>query len=341
MENFDKWADSKYIFVVGIGGSNLASKAVWEAITLHNINKPASSAGKKIFFIESPDVREYEEIENFVKEETANPEEVVLIVASKSGKTTETLESFHRVFDMLSEKFGSPINERVIIVSEADSPLFKLVEQKGAAHFEWREDVGGRFSAFNLPHTAILNIAGINSEQFVRGGEEVIGSGAEEWAKEIFESYKEGYDILDLFFFNSELESLGKWCRQLLAESLGKQTKAGERVGLTPTVSIGPVDLHSMLQLSLGGPKNRFTIFIRSLQEIKDTVNETAYEDTLKAYEKSGLPFKKFEMPEINEYELGKFMSFMMVLTLEIATLLDVNPYDQPAVEEYKKNLNS
>lgn len=335
MENIDKWSASKYIFVIGIGGSNLASKAVWEAKTLH------TETSKKIFFIESPDIREYKEIENFVKEEAATMEDVVLIAASKSGKTTETLESFHRVFDILSEKFGSPINERIIIISEEGSPLFKLAEQKEIARFEWKKDIGGRFSAFNLPHTVVLKIAGLNVAEFVRGGEEVIGSGAEGWAKEIFENYKEGSDILDLFFFNSELESLGKWCRQLLAESLGKQTKGGERVGLLPTVSLGPVDLHSMLQLSLGGPKKRFTIFVRSLQEIKDTVNETAYKDTLKAYDKSGLPFKKYEMSEINEYELGKFMAFMMTLTLEIATLLHVNPYDQPAVEEYKKNLNS
>jgi glucose-6-phosphate isomerase len=335
MENLEKWQGAKYLFVIGIGGSNLASKAVWEAMSLHK------KTSKKIFFLESPDSREYEEIERFVKDETANPEEVVLIVASKSGKTTETLEAFHKVFDMLSEKFGAPINERVIIVSETDTPLWKLAEQKEIARFEWKKDVGGRFSAFGLPHTAVLQIADINIADFKKGGEEAMNSTAEEWAKDIFKNYNEGADILDFFFFNSELESLGKWCRQLLAESLGKQNKKGERVGLTPTVSLGPVDLHSMLQLSLGGPKNRFTIFVRSLHEIKDSVNESAYEDTLKAYDKSGLSFKKYEIPEINEFELGKFMAFMMVITLELAELLLVNPYNQPEVEEYKKNLNS
>ena len=89
--------NAKFIFVVGIGGSDLASKAVWNALTLH---KP--EVEKKIFFLESPDSREYKEVENFVKNEITNPKEAVLVTISKSGETTETLESFHKTFDILS-----------------------------------------------------------------------------------------------------------------------------------------------------------------------------------------------------------------------------------------------
>ena len=111
-----KYQKAKYIFVVGIGGSDLASKAVWNALTLHKIddNKPASSAGKKIFFLESPDTREYVEVNNFVKTIINDLEEVVLIAISKSGKTAETLETYRKTFDILSEKFGSSINKRVL-----------------------------------------------------------------------------------------------------------------------------------------------------------------------------------------------------------------------------------
>ena len=135
---------------------------------------------------------------------------------------------------------------------------------------------------------------------------------------------------MDFFIFNSELEDLGKWCRQLIAESLST---------LTPTVSMGPTDLHSMLELYLGGPKNRFTIFIKSQREIDNSVNESAYENVVKAYGEANLPFEKYEMQEINEHELGKFMALMMAITLELARLLGVDPYDQPAVEEYKKSI--
>src|SRR5512138_752963 len=105
----DKFASSKFIFLVGIGGSDLASKAVWNAMTLHR------PTGKKIFFLESPDLREYEEIQNFVNNEITRPEDIVLIAVSKSGQTTETLTAFHQTFDILSEKFGVPVTDRCLI----------------------------------------------------------------------------------------------------------------------------------------------------------------------------------------------------------------------------------
>ena len=325
----EKFKNSKFIFVVGIGGSDLASKAVWHALTLH---KPDTK--KKIFFLESPDSREYEEVENFVKNEVANLEEIVLIVVSKSGKTAETLEAFHKTFDILSEKFGIPISGRVLVISSLDSPLWKLAKEKNMECLEWEGDIGGRFSAFTVAHTAVLFIAGLDVEKFKEGSHyaEASRDEQEKLARKIFESYKNGAEILDFFIFNSELEDLGKWCRQLIAESLSV---------LTPTVSIGPTDLHSMLELYLGGPKNRFTIFVRSLKEIDNSINESAYENVTEAYEKAGLPFEKYEMPEINEKELGKFIAFMMATTIELAKLLEVNPFDQPAVEEYKSQISS
>ena len=328
-----KYQNVKFIFVVGIGGSDLASKAVWNAITLHK-----TEINKKIFFLESPDSREYNEVENFVRNEIVNPEEIVLIVVSKSGRTLETLRTFNKTFDILSEKFGSPLNERMLIISSPDSPLWKLAEERELEHLAWEGDIGGRFSAFTVAHTKVLSIAGLDTESFLSGSMEMDGKYAN-LAKDIFDNYQKGADILDFFIFNSELEDLGKWCRQLIAESLGKENKEGKRVGITPMISIGPVDLHSMLQLDLGGPKNKFTLFIQSVREITDTVNETAYKDTIAAYEKMGLPFGKYEMPEINEFELGKFMNLMMKTTVELAKLLEVNPYDQPAVEDYKKHL--
>jgi len=345
----EKYQSSKFIFVVGIGGSDLASKAIWHALTLH---KP--EVEKKIFFLESPDSREYKEVENFVKNEVTNLEEVALIAISKSGQTAETLEAFHKTFDILSEKFAvsktpfempqsqkgvfDTLNKRVLIISSPNSPLWKLAEQKGIECLAWEGDVGGRFSAFTTPHITVLSIAGLNADAFVAGGNEMKekckveneNDPAIHLAKNIFDNYKNGVNILDFFIFNSELEDLGKWCRQLIAESLSL---------ITPTVSIGPTDLHSMLELYLNGPKNRFTVFIKSLYEIKDSINESSYENVTKAYEQAELPFIKYEMPEINERELGKFMAFMIEVTLDLAEKLGVDPYDQPAVEKYKKNI--
>jgi glucose-6-phosphate isomerase len=323
--NINKLQDAKFIFVVGIGGSDLASKAVWNAMTLHK-----SDIEKKIFFLESPEEREYGEIKDVVRDEILNPNEFVLIAVSKSGKTAETLGSFRKTFDILSEKFEDFATERSLIISTKDTPLWKLAEEKQIEKLEWEGNVGGRFSAFTIAHTTILKIAGLDTESFIAGSKEEKPEEALHLAKNIFENYKKGANILDFFIFNSELEDLGKWCRQLIGESISL---------ITPTVSIGPTDLHSMLELYLGGPKNRFTIFIKSSQEIGTGVNELAYENVSAAYEKAGLPFVKYEMEKINEKELGSFMKFMIDTTLKLATLLQINPYDQPAVEEYKKNL--
>jgi len=338
----DKYQKAKYIFVVGIGGSDLASKAVWSAITLHK-----SNIDKKLFFLESPDIREYEEITNFVKNKIANLEEVVLIVISKSGQTAETLEAYHKTFDILFKKFGPLASDRVVVISTPNSPLWKLAEKGTIKKIAWDEDVGGRFSAFTVAHTTVISLAGLDADAFVAGGKEIDkkyeiedeNGEVKHLAKNIYNNYEKGFDILDFFIFNSELEDLGKWCRQLIAESLGKENEEGEKIGLTPTVSIGPVDMHSILQLNLGGPKNRFTIFIKSLFEIKNSVNDKAYEDVSKAYKEADLPFVKYEIEKINERELGSFMAYMINVTLELAKLFKVNPYGQPAVEEYKKHL--
>lgn len=328
----EKFADAKYILVAGIGGSDLAAKAVWNAITLHKEKE------REIFFLESPDAREYEEIKNFINNEVVDLSEIVLIAISKSGETTETLTAFHQTFDILSEKFGSPINEKVLVISTPGSTLWQLAAEKNFEKLEWQGNVGGRFSAFTTPHLSVLSIAGLDAANFVAGGKEAAkeaelpSSLAQKLARDIFENHKKGADILDFFIFNSELEDLGKWSRQLIAESLAT---------FTPTVSLGPTDLHSMLELYLAGPKNRFTLFIFSEKEIDESINESAYRNTTEAFEKAELPFQKYEMPEINERELGKFMAFMIEMTLYLAELLGENPYDQPAVEEYKHQITN
>jgi len=338
-EEIDKFKTAKIIFMIGIGGSNLAAKAVWNALTLHN-----SEIEKKIIFLEAPDEREYLEARKLI-DEIQNLEDFVLATVSKSGETRETLETFKNISEILLQKFGEKFSERSFVVSTESSTLWKLSSDKGIRCIPWEKNIGGRFSAFTVAHTLVLEIAGLDTKTFIKEGKEMEetckleNSPAKNLADKIFESYKNGVEILDFFIFNSELEDLGKWCRQLIAESLGKKNKKGERIGIVPTVSIGPTDLHSILQLDLGGPRNRFTIFIKSTKEIDEVMNESSYKNTKEAYEKTSLPFEKFEMSEINEGEIGKFMSLMMQTTISLGELLEVDIFDQPEVEEYKKNL--
>ena len=129
-----------------------------------------------------------------------------------------------------------------------------------------------------------------------------------------------------LFLFNPELESLGKWYRQLLGESTGKDGK-----GFLPTVSIGTTDLHSMVHRYFGGLHNIATTFVCAGKPNK------FYNATVAAYKEHDLPFQEYLMPEINEYELGKFFETKMREIVHLAHFMGVNPYDQPNVEAYKR----
>ncbi len=176
----------------------------------------------------------------------------------------------------------------------------------------------------------------------------------------LFAHYHAGRMINDNFIFHSELESLGKWYRQLLGESIGKEhDRDGKvvRIGITPTVSIGSTDLHSVGQLYLGGPKDKLTTFISAeygkrgstiTQEVFAGVGEgiagkkpaDVAEAILKgvkiAYEKKGLPFMEILLSDITPASLGAFMQFKMMEMMYLGKLFNVNPFDQPNVESYK-----
>ena len=331
------------IFVIGIGGSNLGGRAVYDAMRREDL----LDQKVKLIFIESPDEEQYKDLENFIKIETQAGEKFGIIASSKSGETSETKESFQNVFKIL-ENSGGEITNHSLVITKIDSSLHSLAKERGVKVVDWSGDIGGRFSAFTKVHLLPILLSGINAENFIKGArdslekynsENININTALSVATSLSQNYRDGIEILDLFFFENELETLGKWCRQLIAESIGKKDKDGVEVGITPTVSIGPRDLHSMLELYLGGPKNRFTIFVASKNG--KGVNNSAYSSTVKAYEEASLPFFEYKFNEINEKEIGEFMLFFMMMTVNLANSLSVDPFDQPAVEEYKEHLTN
>jgi glucose-6-phosphate isomerase len=169
-----------------------------------------------------------------------------------------------------------------------------------------------------------------------------------------------GFQSHTFFAFADELESLGKWWRQLVGESLAKTVTNGkERVGVIPTVSIGSTDLHSVGQLYLGGPKTTLTTFVSVRQESKvvvpkvpqrlfpetvpvvsgvspERITAAIIGGTKRAYEQAELPYISIEFPALTSYELGAFMQYAMCSTIYTASLLNVNAFNQPEVELYK-----
>lgn len=356
----------RYIFVVGIGGSNLGTKAVYDALygyrDLLQENRP------QMIFVDTNNTTLLNFYSKNLIPSLASEEEYLLITISKSGGTTETIVNTEILLDALRERFGA-IEERTVVITDEGSAFWLGAEKAQIARLSIPKMVGGRYSVFSAVGLFPLLVLGFDIKAFRQGAEDMLRhcisadyseNQALLSASFLYLAYLEGKTINDNFIFNSELESLGKWYRQLLGESIGKEYNlVGEKVaaGITPTVSIGSTDLHSVAQLYLGGPKDKVTTFIysrpdkdidipnnRVFDKIADMIDgkttnnimEAILGGTKIAYKNNHLPFMEVELEGVTPYELGAFMQFKMIEVMYLGKLLELNPFDQPNVESYK-----
>jgi glucose-6-phosphate isomerase len=347
--------DIQELIIIGIGGSNLGAMAVYSALN--------PKKGVKLSFVDTLNSRNIKETIARMKSAQKFKKHVVLNIISKSGSTTETISN-SKIFIEELKKVSKHWNEYIVVTTEPKSKLCVWAETHAIDVLPNPEKVGGRYSVFSPVGIFPLLISGANIKNFLNGARKAldiclnpdpIKNPALQSAAIIYESIKNKKVIYDLFLFNSDLENLGKWNRQLFGESLGKEGK-----GIAPSVSIGSTDLHSVGQLYLGGPKNIFTSFVslRNIEDIKIPsfdigfdgivpelnnasilkVLNSIYKGTKTAYQKRGLPFVEIILDSINEEELGLFMQFKMIETMLLAKLIGVNAFDQPNVEDYKKH---
>jgi glucose-6-phosphate isomerase len=358
----------EYLVVVGIGGSNLGTIAVQEAVLgkLYNQLNPAT----KVLYADTADADYINSIIRIIEPALKRGNNIVIACVSKYGTTTETAVNLEVLLGVV-RKHERDYNNYIVVISDRGSELRNVGLEKGFTILEIPEKVGGRYSVLSAVGLFPLGLLGVNIEELLAGArsardicinEEVEGNPAAKSASIQFQHYKQGVNIFDLFLFSNDLESLGKWNRQLVAESLGKErNRKGEKVnaGLTPTVSVGSTDLHSMAQLYLSGPYDKFTTFVsvqsdfsplkvprhddynelvagtrgKSLKTIMDAI----LEGTKIAFRESKRPFAEIILPDKSEYSIGQFLQFKMIETIYLGYLLDVNPFGQPNVENYKK----
>lgn len=342
-----------HLIVVGIGGSNLGALAVLEAIKGKN---HLLTSKKKVFFADTVDSDNLSDIINLCKNE-----KFLLLFISKSGTTTESVANFDVLLKLIPKNEQS---DRVIIISDSDSVLSSYASKNNFDYLYIPKLVGGRYSVFSPAGLFPLLFADINIKELLRGASDSLKSFNKNniaflGALDLYNNYKKDIRINDLFLFSNDLESLGKWFRQLMGESLGKKlSNSGKQVfaGMTPTVSIGSTDLHSVGQLYLGGPRDKFTSFVSlknqktllipkhkdgilkyiqglSFQEVMDAI----LKGTLHAFKKNKLAFNHYVLDNKSEYELGFFMQTKMLEIMLLAHLIGVNAFDQPSVEDYKK----
>lgn len=341
------------VLLIGIGGSNLGAKAVYDALL--GAYDALDTRVPKIIFAETNDP-EYElHIEKSIKEKVLNPENILVLVVTKSGTTKETILNKDRIIKILSDAFSfDAIKDRLVFITGEETPLWREAKEKGIGVISIPEKVGGRFSVFSAVGLAPLFASGIDIQKLLDGAElmkkrclsdDVEDNVAMISASILFSQYEKGFNIHDSFFFEMELESLGKWYRQLLAESIGKrENEEGSiiQTGITPTISIGTQDLHSVLELNIGGPKDKLTTFISTSvknegEEDYKIAMQSAYQNTRESYIKNKLPFTEIILPDLSEFYLGQYMQFKMLEVMYIGKLLGINPFVQPSVEEYKK----
>ena len=357
----------KYFIVVGVGGSNLGTKAIYDALLGYfDILEPERFP--KMLFFDTTHVLFAKHFTQFVDTQLNSEEDFFVSVISKSGGTTETITNAEFIFKTLQQKFSNA-KDRFTLITNKDSKLWKRGEKLGIDVLPVPEKVGGRFSVFSAVGLFPLMACGLDIEKLRQGainmrnkciGKEVSENPALISAALLFLSKKGGYTINDNFIFEPELESVGKWYRQLMGESIGKEKDVDGNVvhaGITPTVSIGSSDLHSVVQLYLGGSHDKFTTFIWAEQTVKDAVldsktfvplvpsiegknltdiKQAIFEGVKAAYQKQEIPLMEVIFDDISEYSLGEFMQFKMIEMMYLGKLFNVNPFNQPHVELYK-----
>ena len=336
------------LIVVGIGGSNLGAQAVYEALYGKQGNQHFP-----LYFADTVDSDHIHALVHRAEHALKNKRNILIGVISKSGTTTETIANFECFLELLKKYQPNKYHEFVVAITDEGSSLWKLAEQQKFDRLPIDKEIGGRYSVFTAVGLCALDFAQVDTAEFIKGAQSVAVDDARISASIIAYHAAQGKNIHDFFAFDTALESLGKWYRQLMGESLGK-----DGTGITPTVSIGSTDLHSVGQLYLGGPTDKTTAFIEvghTQHEIQipvmkeydalvphlqgktlSVIMKAIVEGTRSAYIKNKIPCISYVIPKKSAFYMGQFMQLKMLEMIMLGYLLDVNPFDQPQVELYK-----
>ena len=289
---------------------------------------------------------------------------VTVVVISKSGTTTEPALAFRIIKAFMEEKYKpSEVRKRIICITDAQKgALRKIAQKEGYRTFPISDDVGGRFSVLTPVGLVPLAIAGLDIRDLIAGARRMqehcanVDNLAYRYAAARYLLYKKGKKIEILATFYHRLGFLGEWWKQLFGESEGKDGK-----GLFPASVNFTADLHSLGQLIQDGERNMFETFLSldnaghqqkipydpdDLDQFNclagkdlDFVNKQAYKATAMAHLEGGVPNMSIIVPECSTYALGQLYYFFEKAVAMTGYLLEVNPFDQPGVEAYKKKM--
>ncbi len=355
-------SDSQVLIVIGIGGSYLGARAAIEFCKSQNYNVIAKDT-PQIFFsgnsISSSALCELVEI--------CKDKDFSVNVISKSGTTTEPAVAFRIFRELLETKYGkTEASKRIYVTTDRTKGTLKeLSDREGYETFVVPDDVGGRYSVLTAVGLLPIAVSGCDIDSMMKGAQaareaycdsDLDNNDCYKYAAIRNILYRKGKAVEMMVAYEPDYTMMNEWFKQLFGESEGKDGK-----GLFPASAVFSTDLHSMGQYIQDGerllfetavvfdkPKHAITIqedaenadglnFLAG--KTMDFVNRKAFEGTLLAHCDGGVPNVVLELPEMNEFEFGYLVYFLEKACAVSGYVLGVNPFNQPGVESYKKNM--
>ncbi len=359
--NLSKTSD--VVVVIGIGGSYLGAKAVIEALSGQFDYLKSERKNPHILFAGQNLSEDYHyELMDFLKDKRFS-----VIVISKSGTTTEPAIAFRLLRKELENRFGKEeASKRIVAITDASKgALREMANKEGYKSFIIDDDIGGRYSVLTPVGLLPIACAGFNIEQLIEGAKSMIKLSNDhtfdsnpiyQYAAARNVLYNENKTTEILANYDPRLNFISEWWKQLFGESEGKENK-----GIFPASVSFTTDLHSLGQYIQEGLRNIFETVI-SVDKTKfklqiptdndnfdklnylaekpiDYVNKMAELGTTLAHVDGKVPNIKLSLPEINAFYMGELIYFFEKSCAISGYLLDINPFDQPGVEAYKKNM--
>lgn len=342
--------DSDFLIVIGIGGSYLGARAVIEALSHAFKSKNVIFAGNNLSADYMNDLIEY-----------IDGKDISLNVISKSGTTTEPAVAFGILKEYMEKKYGEKAKERIYVTTDKSKGILKeQADKAGYETFVVPDDVGGRYSVLTAVGLLPIATAGIDIDKILNGAIEA----KEEFS--ILENnicytyatirnilYAKGKKIELLVNYEPKMHYFTEWWKQLFGESEGKDKK-----GIFPAGVDNTTDLHSMGQYIQDGERHLFETVINIENAYRDMevhiseeklkfldgktlneINHKAMQGTVIAHSKGGVPNIEISVGKLDEKTIGELIYFFEKSCAISGYLLGVNPFNQPGVEAYKKEM--
>jgi len=343
-----KFSEGKTVFLVfGTGGSNLSAKAL--------INILQEKQKTIIEFFDNIDPINFKNRIQQIDLKSAG-----FIIISKSGSTPETLSQFGSLIEIFSQKklLDFLYKNSLIITEDKPNPLLNIAHSNNCLVLNHEDNIGGRYSVFSNVGMVPAILAGLNVEQIHKGAFEEINKFFQNEYLYLgqflrFQNINKKITNSVLMTYSDALFYFGKWYLQLWAESIGKDNK-----GITAIHAIGTTDQHSQLQLYLDGPQDKFFTFFTTnhahkgfklhSKTMKDNnidylvdktmgdLMQAEQKATIDTFKQNKFSLREINIEEINEFTIGRLMAFSIMETVATCLYYDVNPFNQPAVEQGK-----